>query len=303
MASLKVAGASEYLAITGLGIEDVKITKKALVWIGQKCLKFDTTPVNYEIHVHAMSSEKKVPLIVTAAFTVGPKVNDDKAPLVLYAKLVASVRGKEKLSHVVVRDLIKGVVEGETRARASSMTMEEMSLDLPGFVVEKVQLELNKFGLYIYNADVKQQPVIATAKAELLATKKAAWDRQTKVDAEIELQMEEYERMNALQLAVRRETVDAQTKVEPDEVKMFDKEIEEYELYQMEEEYERMNARLTNEYETQAQDSNKHKAGETKAEMTRMRSSWFSRLLKPLASCVGSFSAELVMQAMEDELN
>jgi hypothetical protein len=58
MASFKVADASEYLAITGWGIDDVKLAKKAWVFVGQQCKKFSISPVNYEFEVHAMSAEK-----------------------------------------------------------------------------------------------------------------------------------------------------------------------------------------------------------------------------------------------------
>ncbi|KAK3157803.1 hypothetical protein QOZ80_2AG0128230 [Eleusine coracana subsp. coracana] len=154
MASFKVADASEYLAITGWGIDDVKLAKKAWVWVGQQCKKFDITPVNYEFEVHAMSSEK-LPFILPAVFTIGPKVSDDMAPLLLYAKLIAP--HDKQSSHV--RELVKGVIEGETRVFAASMTMEQIFQGTKTFkqsVFENVQLELNQFGLYIYNANVKQ---------------------------------------------------------------------------------------------------------------------------------------------------
>ncbi|GJN20885.1 hypothetical protein PR202_gb08318 [Eleusine coracana subsp. coracana] len=154
MASFKVADASEYLAITGWGIDDVKLAKKAWVWVGQQCKKFDITPVNYEFEVHAMSSEK-LPFILPAVFTIGPKVSDDMGPLLLYAKLIAP--HDKQSSHV--RELVKGVIEGETRVLAASMTMEQIFQGTKTFkqsVFENVQLELNQFGLYIYNANVKQ---------------------------------------------------------------------------------------------------------------------------------------------------
>jgi hypothetical protein len=44
MASFKFADVSEYLAITGWGIDDVKLAKKAWVWVIQQCKKFDITP-------------------------------------------------------------------------------------------------------------------------------------------------------------------------------------------------------------------------------------------------------------------
>ncbi|GJN20886.1 hypothetical protein PR202_gb08319 [Eleusine coracana subsp. coracana] len=209
-----------------------------------------------------MSSEK-LPFILPAVFTIGPKVSDDMGPLLLYAKLIAP--HDKQSSHV--RELVKGVIEGETRV---PRRLHDHGADLPGgtktfkqSVFENVQLELNQFGLYIYNANVKQlvdvpgqeapsapkeregttlqkaaevdsqtkvfrvrqeaigikeqakveaevkvvfenerEAVVAAAKAEL-ATKKAAWDRQTKV-AEIEASKAVALREAELQMEVER---------------------------------------------------------------------------------------------------
>ncbi|XP_057522844.1 flotillin-like protein 4 [Amaranthus tricolor] len=149
----KVASASEYLVITGVGIGDIKLAKKAWVVPGQSCTKFDISPVNYTFEVQAMSSEK-LPFILPAVFTIGPRA-DDHDSLVKYAKLIAP---HDKLSHHV-EELVQGVIEGETRVLAASMTMEEVFSGAKKFkqeVFDKVQLELDQFGLVIYNANIKQ---------------------------------------------------------------------------------------------------------------------------------------------------
>ncbi|KAF2914077.1 hypothetical protein DAI22_10g135400 [Oryza sativa Japonica Group] len=173
MARFVVAGPSEYLAITGWGIDDVKLAKKAWVFAGQKCSRFDISPVNYEFNVEAMSSEK-LAFNLPAVFTIGPKITPAPAPevdgasnqrrvlmpeseekLLLYAKLIAP--HDHASNHV--KQLVKGVIEGETRVLAASMTMEEIFQGTKKFkqeVFDQVQLDLNKFGLYIYNANVKQ---------------------------------------------------------------------------------------------------------------------------------------------------
>ncbi|CAI9097429.1 OLC1v1033857C1 [Oldenlandia corymbosa var. corymbosa] len=149
----RVAKASEFLAITGAGINDIKITKKAVVWPFQRCRVIDATPVNYTFEVNAMSAEK-LPFLLPAVFTIGPRV-DDHDSLIKFAKLLSEHRSD---SHNV-RELVQGIIEGETRVLAASMTMEEVfkgTKDFKKEVFGKVQLELDQFGLAIYNANIKQ---------------------------------------------------------------------------------------------------------------------------------------------------
>ncbi|PPD78260.1 hypothetical protein GOBAR_DD24815 [Gossypium barbadense] len=148
-----VANASEYLVITGVGIQDIKLAKKAWILPGQSYTVFDLSPVNYTFEVQAMSAEK-LPFVLPAVFTIGPRV-DDEPSLLKYAKLISP---HDKLSNHV-KELVQGIIEGETRVLAASMTMEEIFKGTKEFkleVFEKVQLELNQFGLLIYNANVKQ---------------------------------------------------------------------------------------------------------------------------------------------------
>ncbi|TXG49601.1 hypothetical protein EZV62_025476 [Acer yangbiense] len=149
----RVASASEYLVITGWGIPDVKLAKKSWVFPGQSCTVFDLSPVNYTFEVQAMSAEK-LPFILPAVFTIGPRINDEEA-LFKYAKLISSHDKHSNHNN----ELVQGIIEGETRVLAASMTMEEIFKGTKEFKQEvfgKVQLELNQFGLLIYNANVKQ---------------------------------------------------------------------------------------------------------------------------------------------------
>ncbi|KAI7988434.1 Flotillin-like protein 4 [Camellia lanceoleosa] len=152
----RVARSSEYLVITGVGIPDIKIAKKAWILPGQ-CLEIiDVSPVNYTFEVQAVSAEK-LPFVLPAAFIVGPHFDDD-ASFLKYAKLISP---HDKLSNHV-KDLVQGIIEGETRVVAASMTMEEIFRGTKEFkqeVFQKVQVELNQFGLLIYNANVKQLDV------------------------------------------------------------------------------------------------------------------------------------------------
>ncbi|GJW09182.1 flotillin-like protein 4 [Tanacetum coccineum] len=90
---------------------------------------------------------EKLPFILPVVFTIGPQ--EDKDSLYKYAKLTTCKEKDE--SHM--QELVKGIIEGETRVLAASMTMEEIFRGTKGTFV---QLELNQFGLKIYNANVKQ---------------------------------------------------------------------------------------------------------------------------------------------------
>ncbi|XP_059303506.1 flotillin-like protein 3 [Lycium ferocissimum] len=151
-----VARPSEMLAITGSGISEILLKKKHFVLPFQKCTRLNISPVNYSFQVQAMSAEK-LPFCLPAVFTIGPKVLDENhyESLIKYAKLVSN--SDKESTHI--QDLVKGIIEGETRVLAASMTMEQIFKGAKEFkkeVFEKVQLELNQFGLYIYNANVKQ---------------------------------------------------------------------------------------------------------------------------------------------------
>ncbi|KAL3736868.1 hypothetical protein ACJRO7_025752 [Eucalyptus globulus] len=94
----RVAGPSEYLAITGGFIKNVKLAKKAWIWSTQKCVKFYVSP--------------KLPFFIHAVFTISPCVTDQKS-LLLYAKLFAS---HVKLS-VRVEDVLQDIIQGQTCVR------------------------------------------------------------------------------------------------------------------------------------------------------------------------------------------
>ncbi|MCI29767.1 flotillin-like protein, partial [Trifolium medium] len=133
----RVAKASEFLAITGVGIKDIKLAKKAWILPGQSCTVFDLSPVNYTFQVQAMSAEK-LPFVLPAVFTIGPRA-DDRESLLKYAKLISA---HDKHSNHV-NELVQGIIEGETRVLAASMTMEEVFKGTKEFkqeVFEKVQL-------------------------------------------------------------------------------------------------------------------------------------------------------------------
>ena len=73
------------VVITGGGVQDVKIVKKAWVWAWQKQAKISISPFDFEITLQAMTIEK-LQFSLPAVFTIGP----DDTPLALrkYAMLL-----------------------------------------------------------------------------------------------------------------------------------------------------------------------------------------------------------------------
>ncbi|KAL2632566.1 hypothetical protein R1flu_004045 [Riccia fluitans] len=139
--------------LTPEGINDVKLAKKGWVFPPfQKSWTIDISPMNYTFDVQAMSLEK-LPFSLPAVFTIGPR--DEEESLLKFAKLIAS----HNMTSEHVSDLLKGIIEGETRVLAAGMTMEEIFKGAEHFKMEvfnKVQTELDQFGLHIYNANIKQ---------------------------------------------------------------------------------------------------------------------------------------------------
>ncbi|KAI3840638.1 hypothetical protein MKX03_004650 [Papaver bracteatum] len=213
MVSYRVAKASEYLVITGYGIPDIKLAKKAWILPGQTYSRFDISPVNYTFEVQAMSSEK-LPFLLPAVFTIGPKI-DDHDSLLKYAKLLSS---HERHAHEV-RDLVLGIIEGETRVLATSMTMEAVFRGAKEFkkeVFDKVQIELNQFGLWIYNANIKQLVDVPGHEYFSYLGQKIQNEaaNQAKIDvAEAKMKGEVGAKLRQGQTVQNAATIDAETKI------------------------------------------------------------------------------------------
>ncbi|CAN6589101.1 unnamed protein product [Malus baccata var. baccata] len=167
----RVMEALDYQVITGVGIDDLKLAKKAWILSGQSCTIFDMFLVNYS-QSSPSPSLRSLPL--GHALTTCPTSTK-------YAKLLCR---HDKLSNQVKK-----------------------------LVFDKVQLELNQFGLLIYNTNVKQLEDIPSheyfsylgQKIQMKAANQARVNTQVKVFenmreaeiAEADLQ-NEVEKMNAL---------------------------------------------------------------------------------------------------------
>ncbi|KAF6815902.1 flotillin domain-containing protein [Colletotrichum plurivorum] len=162
--SYRIAAPDEYLAITGMSVKTVKITKAAWVWPFQRCMRFSVQPHDYAMNLQAMTKEK-LQFLLPVVFTVGPDVNSRGAnathggggggghghhdpgvlagedaeehipnnrredrgdSLMKYAMLLAEAADKKDGTMAHLENIVKGVIEGEVRVLVSSMTMEEI---------------------------------------------------------------------------------------------------------------------------------------------------------------------------------
>jgi len=196
MASYRVAKPDEFLAITGMGIKSIKIAKSSWLLPFQRCMRFSIQPHDYSMNLQAMTREK-LQFLLPVVFTIGPDANqrgvnmkggvqesareahpggeadihDDNIPdqhredqgdsLMKYAMLLADGdAGSKKTSNSqFLENIVKGIIEGETRVLVSSMTMEEIFTERELFkkrIFRNIQGELSQFGLRIFNANVKE---------------------------------------------------------------------------------------------------------------------------------------------------
>lgn len=172
--SYRIAAPDEYLAITGMGIKTITITKAAWVWPMQRCVRFGMQPRDYATEIQAMTTEK-LQFYLPVVFTIGPDVSsrdssasphegvldnsrDDRGDALLkYARLLAGCNEESGAPPQHVQDIVKGIIEGEGRQLVSGMTMEEILTNHQAFkrrLYDVVQEELRQFGLRIVDAHV-----------------------------------------------------------------------------------------------------------------------------------------------------
>lgn len=184
-----------YVVKTGAGIETVAIKKKAVVWPFQKATKLSITPFDFSMSLQAMTSEK-LQFSLPAVFTIGP--DDNLEALTKYAVLLTGdsdgqIRTERKSGTVGtgrnhVQDIVKGIIEGETRSIVSNMTMEELFNNRRLFksqVIECVQKELDQFGLRIYNANVKELQDLGDSKYFESLSRKAHEGAQSQAQVDV----------------------------------------------------------------------------------------------------------------------
>ena len=141
-----ISEANEYLVVTGAHIDDVRVVKKALVLPWQKVARICVTPMDFPLNLQAMSIEK-LQFALPAVFTIGPDNKPDalKKYALLLSGAAEGLKNKAPSSkggviiptqRTHVQEIVKGIIEGETRVIVSSMTMEEIFKERQGFQAE-----------------------------------------------------------------------------------------------------------------------------------------------------------------------
>jgi flotillin len=129
-----------------------------------QCARISVMPFDFSLSLQAMTIEK-LQFSLPAVFTIGPE--DKLSSLKKYALLLSGKTGHQPSTRPAaatedlntpttrnhVQDIVKGIIEGETRVIVSSMTMEEIFKERQIFkskVISNVQNELEQFGLKMY---------------------------------------------------------------------------------------------------------------------------------------------------------
>ena len=141
---------NEWLVRTGMGINNMQISKRFIRWPFQNIDRIDLAPSSFKFSVNAMSKEK-MEFNFPAIFTIGPKNHQES--LEKYSTFLLAQEEKE------VDALIRGIIEGETRTLAANLSIEDIFTGRNEFktdIVNGVQKQLDQYGLEIYNANVEE---------------------------------------------------------------------------------------------------------------------------------------------------
>ncbi|AGC02146.1 hypothetical protein H012_gp308 [Acanthamoeba polyphaga moumouvirus] len=145
--------ANQYMAKTGAFVKGVHVSRKTFQWPFQEIKVIDLSPINFHFLGSNMSKEL-VPFKLPVTFTVSPKHPErDLEGFINYATRLGDMNEDQ------VKNIIGGIVNGETRAFVGTMTIQEIFNDKEAFkknVVDRVQKDLDQFGLEIHNANIEE---------------------------------------------------------------------------------------------------------------------------------------------------
>mmetsp|Transcript_11217 Transcript_11217/g.19175 ORF Transcript_11217/g.19175 Transcript_11217/m.19175 type:complete len:466 (-) Transcript_11217:57-1454(-) len=149
----KVSKPEQFLVRTGLGIKDMSISRTGIVFPFQDYSFISMHPATYQFNLHNMSREK-VEFNLPVVFTISPAHPlEDPEAFKRYAQMMNDLPPED------VEQIVRGVVEGETRGLTANLTVEEMFNSKEKFkseVVNKIEIDLQKLGLRVLNANIKE---------------------------------------------------------------------------------------------------------------------------------------------------
>ena len=149
----KVCRPEQVMIRTGLGIKEMSISKKGIQWPLQKVFMIDMMPKTFSFNLQNMSQEK-VEFKLPVTFTISPiHSSNDEEGFKRYANYINGMDDHE------FADTLGGMIEGEMRILTASMTVDEMFSNKEKFqedVVDKISVDLNKLGIRIVNANIKE---------------------------------------------------------------------------------------------------------------------------------------------------
>lgn len=150
----RVAKPHQFLAKSGAFLRGrISFSRSTIQLPFQEIVCVNMHPKTYEFNLHNMSREKvefKLPVV----FTIGP-ISPEEDPE-LFLKYCNKIN---ELSSEEIENTIRGMIEGEARTLTAKMSIEEMFSGKEMFrteVVDKINSDLNNFGLNIYNANIKE---------------------------------------------------------------------------------------------------------------------------------------------------
>lgn len=174
--------ANEFLVKTGLWIDDICASKKAMKWPFQKVKFINLNPDDYHFDLNNMSKEL-VPFKLPMVFTIGPiDPGVDMEGFLRYARKMSGLTEQQ------IKEIISGVVHGETRVLSAKLTVQEMFQERKKFkdeVHEQVAKILEEFGLHISNSNIAEMKDLDTENKYFYNLKQKALEQasnQAKID-------------------------------------------------------------------------------------------------------------------------
>lgn len=146
----RVAGPTQYVVRTGLGIDDIVISKKAVQWPFQTYRLLDMQPTTFSVEVDAMSRQR-IPFRMPSVWTIGPQNN--LVALQRYSRLVIDKTPDE------LQETVEGIIQGEARILTANMDLDDLFNnrgEFKGRITTGINASLEDLGLTVYNANIKE---------------------------------------------------------------------------------------------------------------------------------------------------